>query len=59
MRRIGEGMTTSMALRTKRSNKKQNAGFSITEITNQYLRELLRKFNNPPNLGYKSKQVHN
>ena len=42
----GNGMTNSLSLRTKRSNKKQNARFDITDITNQYFRKLLNKFNN-------------
>ena len=52
-------MTNSMALRTKNSNKKQNARFSITDITNQEFSKFLKKFTNSPYLGYKSKQVHN
>ena len=52
-------MTTSMNLRTKRSNKKQKARFSITDITNQAFRNFLKKFKNSPYLGYKSKKVHN
>ena len=59
MRKPGKGLTNSMYLRTKRSNKKQNARFSITGITNQEFRKLLKRFNNSPYLGYKSKQVHN
>ena len=40
------------------SNKKQTARFSITEMTNQGFSKLLKKYNNSPYLGYKSKQVH-
>ena len=42
----GKGMTTYMYLRTKRTNKKQKARFSITDITNQDFRKLLNKFKN-------------
>ena len=52
-------MTTYINLRTKRSNKKQKSRFAINDITNQDFRKLLRKFNNSPYLGLKSKQVHN
>ena len=55
----GKGLTTSLALRTKSSNKKKRARFSITSITNQDFRKLLTKFKNSPYLSYKSKQVHN
>ena len=55
----GNGMTTSMVLRTKRSNNKRKARFAITDITNQYFRKFLNKFRNSPYIGYKSKQVHN
>ena len=40
------------------SNKKQKARFSVTDITNQYFRNFLKKFKNSPYLGYKSKKVH-
>ena len=43
----------------QKSNKKQKARFSITKITNEDFSKLLKKFNNSPYLGYKSKQVHN
>ena len=46
-------------LGTKSSNKKQKARFSITDINNQGFREFLKKFNNSPYLGYKSKKVYN
>ena len=52
-------MITSLDVRTKSSNKKKKARFSNTDITNQDFRKLLRKFNNFPYLGYKSKQVNN
>ena len=32
--------------------------FAITDITNQDFRKLLKKFNDSPYLGYKSKQVN-
>ena len=59
MGRPGEGMTTSQALGTKRSNKKQNERFSITDINNQDFMKLLKNFRSSPYLGYKSKQVNN
>ena len=55
----GNGLTNSLYIRTKRSNKKQNTRFYITDITNQYLSNFLRKFKNSPYLCYKSKQVQN
>ena len=59
MRILGKGLTTSLALRTKIPNKKRKARFYITDITNHYFSKLLKKFNNSPYLGYKSKRVHN
>ena len=59
MRRPGKGMTTSLDISTRSSNKKQKTKFSITGITNQDLSKFLKKFNNSPYIGYKSKQVHN
>ena len=59
MGRPGKGVTTSLDIRNKYSNKKQKARFSINEITNQYFIKLRKKFKNSPYLGYKSKQVHN
>ena len=38
---------------------RKKASFSITDITNQYFRKLLKKFNNLTCICYKSKQVHN
>ena len=52
-------MTNSMDLITKRSNRKQKASFSITNINNQDFRKLLKNFKNSPYLGFKSKQFHN
>ena len=52
-------MTTFLALRTKISKNKQNARFSITDITKQYFRKLIKKFNSSPFIGFKIKQVHN
>ena len=54
-----KGLTNSLALRTKRSNNKQKARFSITDITNKDFRKFLKNFNNSPYLGYKSKQDRN
>ena len=59
MVRLGKGMTTSINISTKRSSKKQTERFSITDITKQDFRQLLKKFGNSLCLGYKSKQVHN
>ena len=56
---LGKGMTNSLDLSTKRLNKKQQARFTITEITKQDFRMLLKKFNNSPALCHNSKQVHN
>ena len=39
-------LTTSLALRTKSTNKKQKAGFDITDITKQYFRKFLKNFGN-------------
>ena len=55
----GKGVKTYLDLSTKISNKKQRSRFSITYIINQNFRKLLKKFNNSPYLGYKSKQVCN
>ena len=59
MLRPSKGITTYLAISTKRSNRKQKARFTITAITRQYLSKLLKKFEKSPYLGYKSKQVHN
>ena len=56
---IGKEMNTSMDFRTKKSNKKQKSRFDINDITNQDFRKLIRKFNNLPYIGYRSKQVQN
>ena len=59
MGRPGKGLTTSMDIRTKRSNKKQKERNGITDITKQDFSKLLEKFKNSPYLGYKIKQVQN
>ena len=59
MERPGKRLTNSLALRTKRVDKKQNAKFAINDITNQDLRDLLKFFNKLPYLGYKHKHVYN
>ena len=59
MRRSGKGLTTSLTIRTKRTNKKQKARNSITDINNQYFRQFLKKIRNLTYLSYKMKQVHN
>ena len=41
------------------SNNKQKSRFSISDITKQDFSKLLKKFNNSPYIGLKSKQVHN
>ena len=51
MKKPGKGMTNSLDLRTKSSNKKQKERFSIDDITNQYLSKLRKSFNNSPHLG--------
>ena len=40
----GKGMTTSLSLGTKKTNKKQKARFSSNDITNQDFRNFLTKF---------------
>ena len=59
MGRSGEGLNTSMYLRTKMTNKKQKTRFAITDINNQGFRKFLKKFKNSPYIGYNSKQVNN
>ena len=51
----GKGLTTSLDLRTKGSNKKYKARFSITDINNKDFRKLIKKFINSPYLGNKFK----
>ena len=48
MGRPGKGLTAYLDLRTKMSNKKQKSFFSITDITNQYFSEFIKKFNKSP-----------
>ena len=43
----------------QKDEQEKKARFSTTDITNHYLRKCLKKFNNSPDLVYKSKQVHN
>ena len=52
-------MTTYLNLRTKIPNKKQKERNAITDLNNQYFRNLLKKFDNLPYPGYKRKQVNN
>ena len=59
MGRPCKGLTASLNIMIKISNKKQTERFSITDTTKQYFIKLPNKFNNSPYLGYKSKQVHN
>ena len=54
MGRPDKGLTNSLDLRTKRSNNKQKARFTITDITNQDFSKLLKKVDNSTYLGYKS-----
>ena len=54
----GNAMTKYLSLRTKKPDMKQRASFSITEITNQYFRKLLKRFKNSAYLCYKIKRVH-
>ena len=51
MGRSCNGLTTCLDFSTKRSNKKQKAGFAINDINNQYFRKFLKKFNNSLYLG--------
>ena len=55
MGRPGKGMTTYLDLRTKMSKNKQKSRFDITKITNLDFRKVLKKFDNSPYVGYKSK----
>ena len=59
MVRPGKGITKSLDIRTKSSNKKQKARFFMTGITKEYISNLLRKFKNSLYLGCKIKQFHN
>ena len=59
MGRPDKGLTNSLDLRTKSSNKKKKTRFAITDITNQDFRNFLNKLKNSTYLGYKSKQFHN
>ena len=52
-------LTTSLTLRTKILNKKQNTRTEITAITNQYFRKFIKEFKNLTYLGYKKKHVNN
>ena len=54
----GKGLTTSLDLSTKRSNKKKKARFAMNDIFNQDFRIFLKRFKNSSYIGYKSKQVH-
>ena len=40
----GKDINDSLGLRTKIPNKKQKARTSITDVTNQYTRKLLKQF---------------
>ena len=55
----GKGVTNSLDLRTKMSNKKQRERFAIIDITKQDFRKLLNCFEHSPYIGYKSKHVYN
>ena len=52
-------MTTSLNLRTKIPNKKQNGRISITDITNQDFIKFLKEVINLTFVGNKKKQVDN
>ena len=58
MIRSGKRVTNSISLSTRIPNKKQRVRTSINEITNQYFRKLLKRFEDSPDIGYNSKQVH-
>ena len=55
----GKGVNTSLYIRTKGKNKKENSGFVVTDVTNHNFRKSLKNFMNSPHLGFKSKQFHN
>ena len=55
----GKGLTTSLFLSTKMSNKKQRGYFAITDITNKFFRKFLKNFMYWHYLGLKIKQVYN
>ena len=57
MGKQGKGLTAYLALRTGITNKKQKSSTSITAITHQDFRKLLKKFKNLPHLVYMKKQV--
>ena len=52
-------LTSSLDIRTKSQKKQKKVKFLLADITNQYLKKFLKKFNNLPCLEYNSKQVHN
>ena len=55
--RSSKGMNTSLTLSNKSLNKKKKARINITDITNQYFRNVIKEFKNSPYLGYKNEQV--
>ena len=55
----GKGLTNSINLKNKRSNKKQKARFAITVINIKDFRKFLKNFNSSPYLVKTIKQVHN
>ena len=55
----GKGLTTSINLKNKSSNKKQKARFAITVINIKDFRKFLKNFNSSPYLVKTIKQVHN
>ena len=59
MGRPGKGLITSLDLRIKNPENKQNISFAFTDITKYYFSKFLKKFNNSDYLDYNSKQVHN
>ena len=59
MGRSGKRLINSLTLSIKIPNKKQKTSIYITDITNQYFRNLLKMFNSLPYLCYKKKQIHN
>ena len=59
MGRSGKGLTDSLDLSAKRTNKKQKARITITDITNQDFSNLLKEFRNFPYLVYKKKHICN
>ena len=55
----GKGVNNYLYIKTKSPNKKQKARTAITENNKQHFSNFLKKVENSPYMGYKSKQIHN